>query len=488
MLDVELCGRIRGEGADERAHPEASEGIDEATDVEQLVAESPRLEDLVYGIEIGLPPGRSCKSEGVTEERLKRVSDCCRIGRARDADPTVRQLMCDVGDENVGSQPIEGDEEIRSQRIGVGDAPGGIDRAIDPIAEVLWKTYGIDRRHYSSVGDLLAVPVALHGGDALPLEAERKVGQDFDAGRVLQNVVVMPSADRREAYAPAVRPNPTSSDDEVIAIGEEALLLREASGLPTTPDGARPIALVHEHLLASLNSTRAMTARRLVGHFSKAKIRRFRPDDNTQMVVAETSDRLVGCAVGHEPRRQAGRCALSGARVPGRRSAVPADDRTEHADVLEFSRREGSGGRSCLGSSTDQDDDDPAEGRSVGTSMRIRERTPSPSRSGARAVTVLAVVTAVLSGCALGLPPLDGYAAPPPAPSAVPSVDGPGQSVPLDLEAFDAINRETVASIGDPSGADLTRALIAGSVDRAGLEITADITTPIRGRMRSSSR
>jgi hypothetical protein len=41
VLDVELCRRIRGEGADERAHPETSEGIDEATDVEQLIAESP---------------------------------------------------------------------------------------------------------------------------------------------------------------------------------------------------------------------------------------------------------------------------------------------------------------------------------------------------------------------------------------------------------------------------------------------------------------
>jgi hypothetical protein len=109
--------------------------------------------------------------------------------------------------------------------------------------------------------------------------------------------------------------------------------------------------------------------------------------------------------------------------------------------------------------------------------MVMRERTQSPSRSGVRAATVLAVVTAVLSGCALGLPPIDGSAPPPPAPSAVPSVDGPGPAVPLDLEAFDAINRETVASIGDPSGADLTRALIAGGVDRAGLEITADITT-----------
>jgi len=283
VLDVELCRRIRGEGADERAHPETSEGIDEATDVEQLVAESPRLDDLVDGIEIGLPPGRPCESEGVTEERLKRVSGCCRIGRARDADPTVRQLMCDIGDENVGSQPIEGGEEIRSERIGVGDAPGGNDRAIDPIAEVLRKSHGIERRDYSSVGDLLAVPVALQGGDALPLEAEWKVGQDFDAGRVLQNVVVMPSADRREAYAPAVRPNPTSSDDEVIAIGGDALLLREASGLPTTPDGARPIAILHVNLLASLHSTRAMTAHRLVGHFLEAKILHFRLNDNTQM-------------------------------------------------------------------------------------------------------------------------------------------------------------------------------------------------------------
>ncbi|TCL84470.1 MULTISPECIES: hypothetical protein [unclassified Rathayibacter] len=109
--------------------------------------------------------------------------------------------------------------------------------------------------------------------------------------------------------------------------------------------------------------------------------------------------------------------------------------------------------------------------------MVIREPTPSPSRSGARAVTVLAVVTAVLSGCALGLPPIDGSAPPSPAPSAVPSVDGPGQAVPLDLEAFDAINSASVASISDPSGADLTRALIAGGVDRAGLEVTADITT-----------
>ncbi|NQX14780.1 hypothetical protein [Rathayibacter sp. VKM Ac-2857] len=92
-------------------------------------------------------------------------------------------------------------------------------------------------------------------------------------------------------------------------------------------------------------------------------------------------------------------------------------------------------------------------------------------------MTVLAVVTAVLSGCALGLPPMDGSAAPPPAASSIPTVDGPGRTAPLDLATFDRINRETVTSIGDPSGADLTRALIAGGVDRAGLEITADITT-----------
>ena len=109
--------------------------------------------------------------------------------------------------------------------------------------------------------------------------------------------------------------------------------------------------------------------------------------------------------------------------------------------------------------------------------MGIRERTQAPSRIGARAATVLAVVTAVLSGCALGLPPIEASPPPSPAPSAVPSVDGPGQAVPLDLDAFDAINSATVASIGDPSGADLTRALIAGGVDRAGLEVTADITT-----------
>ena len=94
-----------------------------------------------------------------------------------------------------------------------------------------------------------------------------------------------------------------------------------------------------------------------------------------------------------------------------------------------------------------------------------------------RTATAIVVLSAALNGCSPASVPSEGSTVSSSPASPLATADDTGATSPLDFDSFNTINRNTIVSIGDASGADLTDALLSAGFDRSRLEVTADSTT-----------